>query len=133
MGTVEIIKDPIVKLIKEMHANIKEMETDQKNNNEKIDGLMAKVTQLKTKSNESDLRNSKAIEDLKDEMSKVKTRVTSNLLAEIEPSLIKIKGQIQESVGLDLRKLVREELTLQKTSPVEPATSEDEDDVNKGE
>merc|ERR1712081_138945 len=110
----EVVEDPIAKMLREMHANIKEIKQDQKNNNKKIDGLSDKVNKIEMKTNEADLRNSKAISDLKGEIASVETRVTTKLLSEMEPSLVAIKDQLQESVGADLRRLVRVEVAIQK-------------------
>merc|ERR1712081_102787 len=149
----EVIEDPIAKMLREMHADIKEIKLDQKKNNEKIDGLSSKVekieikaneTDLKidglsskvesieTRANETDLRNNKSINDLKSEITNIESRVTTKLLNEMEPSIVALKDQIQESVGSDLRRLVREEMSLQKPPPSEPESSEEEEEAKKG-
>merc|ERR1711954_378537 len=148
MTTVEVVEDPIAKLIKEMHANIKEIKSDQKSNNNKIDDLSAKVLHLENKSNDTDLKNQNAIEEIKGQMSAIEESVTSKLLSEIEPSLNGMREEIQKSVGLDLRRLVKEEMALQKMweakngaaesyeefDPEDSAPSEEEGEVEgKGE
>merc|ERR1711954_480403 len=112
--TVEVVEEDIAKLIKEMHADIKEIKSDQKSNNSKIDDLSAKVLHLENKSNDTDLKNQNAIEELKGQMSAIEDSVTTKLLSEIKPSLNGMRDEIQKSVGLDLRRLVKEEMTLQK-------------------
>merc|ERR1712081_101419 len=129
----EVIKDPIAKMLREMHADIKEIKLDQKSNNKKIDGLSAKVANIEVKANETDLKHNKAIEDLRGEIACVETRVTSKLLTEMEPSLVAIKDQFQESVDDNLRRLVREELATQKPPPSDPDTSEEEEETKRGE
>merc|ERR1712081_150381 len=44
----------------------------------------------------------------------VEVRVTDKIMAEIEPSLGVMKDKIQNSIGTDLRRLVQEEVTLQR-------------------
>merc|ERR1711954_462031 len=129
----EVVEDPIAKMLREMHADIKEIKLDQKSNNQKIDGLSAKVESIEAKANETDLKNSQAIEDLRGEIASVEGRVTSKLLTEMEPSLVVIKDQIQESVDESLRRLVREELASQKPPPNDPESSETDEDSKKGE
>merc|ERR1712081_162784 len=103
--------------LREMHADIKEIKIDQKNNNKKINGLSAKVNNIEVKANENELKQDKAIKDLKGEIACIENGVTSKLLTEMEPSLTAIKDQIQESVDDNLRRLVREELATQKPPP----------------
>merc|ERR1711954_28471 len=110
----ETIEDPIPKLMKEMMADIKEIKNDVKGNNSKIDELTNKVENLEVKSKEADEKNSNTFEELKDEISQVEERVTSKLLKEIEPSLNGMKHEIQESVSVDIRRLVQKEMSLQK-------------------
>merc|ERR1712081_132268 len=69
----EVVEDPIAKMLHEMHADIKEIKLNQKNNKKKIDGLSAKVANIEVKANETDLKNNKAIEDLRGELSTVET------------------------------------------------------------
>merc|ERR1711954_605014 len=136
----EVIEHPIAKMMRKMMSDLAEIKTDVKLNNTKIDGLSSKVAQIENKTNEtdlkladlsskiesiestsnqSDLRNSKAIKDLKDEITTIESRVTSKLLSEMEPSIGAVKDQIQESLGADLKRLVREEMASQKPPPSE--------------
>merc|ERR1711954_278937 len=107
---------------------IKANETDLK-----IDGLSSKVESIETRANETDLRNNKSINDLKSEITNIESRVTTKLLNEMEPSIVALKDQIQESIGSDLRRLVRGEMSLQKPPPSEPDSSEEEEEERKGE
>merc|ERR1711954_58932 len=150
----EVIEDPIAKMLRKMMSDLTEIKTDVKSNNTKIDGLSSKVAQIENKanetdlkivdlsskiesiesmSNESDMRNSKAIKDLKNEITSIESRVTSKLMSEMEPSIVAVKDQIQESLGADLRKLVREEMSSQKPPPSEHESSKEEEEEVKGE
>merc|ERR1711954_465567 len=44
----------------------------------------------------------------------VEERVTTKLMKEIEPSLNTMKNEIQDYVNLDIRRLIKEEMALQK-------------------
>merc|ERR1711954_296145 len=88
-----------------------------------------RVIQLENKSNDSDLRNKTTIEELKGQMTNIEDRVTTKLLSEIEPSLKGMKDQIETSVSLDLRRIVQEELALQKMAEAKIAA---EDDMEEG-
>merc|ERR1712081_68138 len=90
----ETIEDPLAKLIREMHADVKEMKIDQKKTTKTIDELSQKLSQIENKSNEDDLTNKKAIEELNIKVSTIEDQVTSKLMTEIEPSLTAMKSQI---------------------------------------
>merc|ERR1711954_452082 len=100
--------------MKEMMADIKEIKNDVKGNNTKIDNLSNKVENLETKCQENEDKNANKFKEMKEEIGKVEDKVTSKLLSEIEPSLNGMKNEIQTAVGLDIRRLVQEEMALQK-------------------
>ena len=62
-------------------------------------------------------------------MSQLEDRVTTKLIAKIEPNLKTMKEQIQTGVCTDLRRLVQEELALQKMGKKK---QKDEADDSKG-
>merc|ERR1711954_89880 len=123
--TTEVIEDPLAKMIRHMHADVKEMKQDQKKTTNTIKELSLKLSKIEKKSNENDLNNKKAIEDLDSKVSNIEDRVTTKLLAEIEPSLNGMKTQIENSVNQNLRRIVQEELMLQKMAE---SKSDDNDD-----
>merc|ERR1711954_477073 len=83
-------------------------------NNVKIDELAENVDNLETKQKATDEKNEKTFQDIKGDIGKVEVRVTNKIMAEIEPSLNVMKEDIQTSIGVDLRRLVQEEVTLQR-------------------
>ena len=54
-------------------------------------------------------------------------RVTSKLLSEIEPSMSGMRDQIQSSIGADIRRLVQEELAIQKMNEVKEQEAVDDE------
>merc|ERR1711954_547013 len=110
----ETVEDPVVKMLKEMMQDIKEIKNDVKGNNVKIDELAGKVENIETKQKETDAKNEKTFNDIKGDLSNVEARVTDKLMAEIQPSLSVMKNDIQHSIGVNLRRLVQEEVTLQR-------------------
>merc|ERR1711954_37435 len=83
-------------------------------NNVKIDELAEKVDNLETKQKATDEKNEKTFQDIKGGIGKVEVRVTNKIMAEIEPSLTVMKEDIQTSIGVDLHRLVQEEVSLQR-------------------
>merc|ERR1711954_571334 len=111
---VETIEDPITKMLKKMMADISEIKTDVKGNNSKIDDLTSKVEQLENKSKENEDTTNKKLKQITDDIGEVESRVTDKLMAEIQPSLSVMKEDIQQSIGVDICRLVQEEVSLQR-------------------
>ena len=65
--------------------------------------------------------------ELKGEINQVEERVTSKLLSEIEPSMSGMRDQIQSSIGADIRRLVQEELAIQKMNEVKEQEAVDDE------
>merc|ERR1712081_46035 len=95
-------------------GDIKEIKNNVKGNNVKIDELAEKVDNLENKQKATDEKNEKMFLEIKGDIGKVEVRVTNKIMAEIEPSLNVMKEDIQTSIGVDLRRLVQEEVTLQR-------------------
>merc|ERR1711954_397058 len=110
----EVVEDPIAKMLKDMMKDIKEIKTDVKGNNAKIDGLTEKVSNLETKNKEIEEENESSLKEIRGEIEKVEDRVTSKLMAEIAPSLNSMKNELQSAASQDIRRLVQEELAIQR-------------------
>merc|ERR1711954_382433 len=128
MGPTETVEDPITKMLKKMMADIAEIKTDVKGNNQKIDDLTSKVENIETKSKENEDATKEKFKQIQNDISKVEENVTSKLLKEIEPSLNAMKGEMQNSMGTDIRRIVQEELSLRemKDKNVDQAKPEEE-------
>merc|ERR1711954_12540 len=129
----ETVEDPIAKMMKEMLADIKEIKKDVKGNNLKIDELSEKVVSLENKNKVSEDKNENTFKEIKGEISRVEERVTTKIMSEIEPSLNIMKGEIQTSIGADIRRLVQEEVTIQRLREAkeeEDAASDHEEPEN---
>merc|ERR1711954_492218 len=114
MGPTETVEDPITKMLKKMMADIAEIKTDVKGNNQKIDDLTSKVENIETKSKENEDATKEKFKQIQNDISKVEENVTSKLLKEIEPSLNAMKGEMQNSMGTDIRRIVQEELSFRE-------------------
>merc|ERR1711954_446847 len=133
--TTQVIEDPLAKMIRDMHEDVKEMKLDQKKTTNTIKELSQKLSKKEKKSNENDLNNKKAIEEINTKINNIEDQVTTKLLAEIEPSLNGMKTQIESNVNQNLRRIVQEELQLQKMaeskSVADDDIQEDDDEKNK--
>merc|ERR1711954_471842 len=130
--------DPITKMLKKMMADISEIKTDVKGNNNKTDDLTSKVENLETKQKEAEEHNTNALKETKDDLANVEKSVTSKLMKEIEPSLGVMKNEIQDNVNSNMRRLIQEEMALQKIAEVkekkdESKKNEETDNSNESE
>merc|ERR1711954_184134 len=114
----ETIEDPITEMLKKMMADITEIKTDVKGNNNKIDDLTSKVENLETKQKEAEELNTNALKKMKEDLANVEQSVTSKLMKEIEPTLGLMKNEIQDNVNANMRRLIQEEMALQKHAEV---------------
>merc|ERR1712081_140061 len=133
-------------MLKKIMADISEIKTDVKGNNNKIDDLTSKVEGLETKQKETEEMNTNAINEIKENIADVEKNVTSKLMNEIQPTLGQMKNEIQDNVNLNMRRLIQEEMALQKhgatknsgeernvTVPSDESSSESDDAGEKGE
>merc|ERR1711954_95842 len=111
---VEKVEDPITKMLKKIMADISEIKSDVKGNNNKIDDLTTKVESIETKSKEAEELNTNALKEMKEDLANVEQSVTSKLMKEIEPTLGLMKNEIQDNVNSNMRRLIQEEMALQK-------------------
>merc|ERR1711954_351352 len=111
---VETIDDPVTKMLKKIMADISEIKSDVKGNNHKIDDLTSKVDNLESKQKESEENNTNALQEMKKEIANVEKNVTSKLMKEIGPSLSVMRTEIQDNVNDNMRRLIQEEMALQK-------------------
>merc|ERR1711954_73100 len=105
----ETSKTPIKKIM----ADISEIKTDVKGNNNKIDDLTSKVEGLETKQKETEEINTNAINEIKENLADVEKNVTTKPMNEIQPTLGQMKNEIQDNVNLNMRRLIQEEMALQ--------------------
>merc|ERR1711954_282920 len=69
---------------------------------------------------------------MREEISHVEERVTNNLMKQIEPSLNSMRNEIQDSVNVDIRRLIKEEMALQKMAEAKNIENENsKEDVSE--
>merc|ERR1711954_62971 len=111
---VETIEDPLMKMMKKMMADLSEIKTDVKSNNNKIDGLTNQVKEIENKQKLNEEKNKDQIEEIRKEIAEFETNVTTKLMSEINPSLEKMKTEIQAASNLDIRRIVQEEVEMMR-------------------
>merc|ERR1711954_363495 len=128
---VETVEDPVAKMMMKIMAELQEIKTDVKGNNAKMDNIATKVENLEKRSTEVEEINAQKFDSLKDEIAQVENKVTNKLLKEIEPSLGKMKEDIETSMSRDLRRIVQEEVALQRMKELKEAEDSAEEDPEK--
>merc|ERR1711954_584589 len=118
-------------MLKKMMADIAEIKTDVKGNNQKIDDLTSKVENIETKSKENEDVTKEKFKQIQNDISKVEENVTSKLIKEIEPTLNAMKGEMQNSMGTDIRRIVQEELSLREMKDRNVAQAKPEEEHPK--
>merc|ERR1712081_65757 len=101
-------------MMRKMMAELQEIKADVKGTNAKMDNISTKVENLERRSAEAEESNAEKFNNLKNEIEQVENKVTDKLIKEIEPSLGKMKEDIEANMCKDLRRIVQEELALQK-------------------
>merc|ERR1711954_346893 len=104
----EKTEDPIAKLLKELKEiktdlkDLKEIKTDLKSNNLKIDQLQGKRGELESESKLKEAANSKKFEDIRAEISTIESSVTGKIVAEIQPTIMNLKNDLQSNLQAEM-------------------------------
>merc|ERR1712081_7198 len=117
----ETVEDPVAKMMRKMMAKLQEIKSDVKGSNAKMDNIATKVENLEKRSAEVEETNAQKFNNLKNEIAQVENKVTDKLIKEIEPSLGKMKEDIEASMCKDLRRIVQEEVALQRMKETKEA------------
>merc|ERR1711954_578122 len=118
----ETVEDPIAKMLKDMMKDIKEIKSDVKGNNSKSNGLTDKVNDLEARNKKIEEKNENQMKELREEIENVEEKVTTKLMSEIKPSLQHIRNELLTAASQDLRRLVQEEVELQRLREVKSNT-----------
>merc|ERR1712243_259757 len=97
-----------------MMSDLTEIKSDVKSNNNKIDSLTSKVDDLESKNKEIEEKTENSLKEIRNEIVQVEENVTNKLMIQIKPSLESMKNEVQQAACQDLRRLVQEEISLQK-------------------
>merc|ERR1711954_365019 len=127
----ETVKDPLAKMMRKMMAELQEIKSDVKGTNAKMDNIATKVENLEKRSAEVEESNAEKFNNLKNKIAQVENKVTDKLIKEIEPSLGKMKEDIEASMCKDLRRIVQEEVALQRMKETKEAEAVERDDSEK--
>merc|ERR1711954_451283 len=138
----EKLDDPVGRLLREIHADMKDVKLDLKQSNSKLDGLQNKIDALESENKARDEINLRKFKAINEDIAKIEDSVTTKIVSQFEPSIqamkTDIQSQVQSEIGNlkkdvkegmhdDIRILIREELALQRRE----AASDDETEVRE--
>merc|ERR1711954_336979 len=106
-----------------MMKDLKEIKSDVKGNNSKIDGLTNKVKYLEVRNKKIEEKNENAMKEIREEIENVEEKVTNKLMSEIKPSLEHMRKELQTAASQDIRRLVQEEVELQRMRETKSKTN----------
>merc|ERR1711954_115324 len=104
----EKTEDPMAKILQELKGiktdlkDLNEIETDLKSNTLKIDQLQGKICELESESKLKEVANSKKFEDIRTEISTIESTVTGKIVAEIQPTIMNLKNDLQSNLQAEM-------------------------------
>merc|ERR1711954_490181 len=138
----ETLDNPVGRLLREIHANMKDVKLDLKQTNSKLYGLQNKIDSLESENKTRDEINLRKFEAINEDIAKIEDSVTTKIVSQFEPAIQAMKTDIQsqfqseignlkkdvkEGMHEDIRILIREELAIQRRE----VASEDETEVRE--
>merc|ERR1711954_342936 len=119
----------IASLLKIMHADIKVIKADLKENNLQITTMNAKISAIESENARTTSETNLKIEAIRVDMGNIKTSVTNKVINVIDPKISTLRTELRDDLNTDLRRLVEEEMELKKYKD----WKEDSEDSNETE
>merc|ERR1711954_234865 len=121
-----------------IHADIRTIKNDVKDNSTKVNVITSKIEELKRNNERSEIENKRKFEDLKTGIALVEKSVTWKVIESIEPQISTLKTDLSSEMQSEMKQMFKEEMekTYQikkKPEDDEEASSEEEADEPKGE
>merc|ERR1711954_253075 len=107
-------EDSIASLLKVIHADIRDMKADLKESNLQIHTMNCKITTIERVNARTESETKLSFQAIRYDMGRMETSVTSKVINELDPKISMLRTEIREDMNTDLRRLVKEELQLQK-------------------
>ena len=90
------------------------MKSDLKENNSQISASNSKVTAIEKDNARVESENNLKFESIRYDMRLMETSVTAKVINELDPKISSMRNEIREDLCKDMRRLVQEEVQLQK-------------------
>merc|ERR1711954_174463 len=121
--------ESMASLLKRIHADITIMKSDLKENNSQISSINTKVTAIERDNARVESENNLKFESIRYDMRLMETSVTAKVINELDPKISSMRNEIRDDLCADMRRLVKEEVLLQKFKErkEDPQESEEEE------
>merc|ERR1711954_34015 len=106
--------ESIASLLKIIHANIKVAKSDLKENTVQITSINSKITAIENDNARVESETNLKFEAIRYDMGMMESSVTSKVINELDPKLSTMRSELREDLNFDIRRLVQEEIQLQK-------------------
>ena len=106
--------ESVASLLKRIHANITIMKSDLKDNSSQISSINTKVTAIEKDNARVEAETNLKFENIRYDMRLMETAVTAKVINELDPKISSMRNEIREDLCKDMRRLVQEEVQLQK-------------------
>merc|ERR1711954_172007 len=106
--------ESVASLLKRIHADITIMKSDLKDNSSQISSINTKVTAMEKDNARVECETNLKFENIRYDMRLMETAVTAKVINELDPKISSMRNEIREDLCKDMRRLVQEEVQLQK-------------------
>merc|ERR1711954_498691 len=106
--------ESIASLLKIIHADIKGMKSDLKENTVQITSINTKFTAIENNKARIESETNLKFEAIRYDMGQMESSGTSKVINELDPKISTLRSELREDFNSDIRRLVQEELQLQK-------------------
>merc|ERR1711954_81513 len=129
-------EDSIASLLKRISEDINTMKGDLKVNNQKIDSVNDKITDIEANAEKTAKSNKLQFEMMNGKIARIETNITDKVIEKIDPQIKTLKSDLRKDLNEDLRNLVTEEIARRfpekkEDDKSEEASTDDEDGENK--
>merc|ERR1712081_31633 len=123
--------DQVASLLKKIHADITIMKTDLKENSSQIASINTKVTAIERDNARVEAETNLKFENIRYDMRLMETSVTAKVVNELDPKISAMRKEITEDLSKDMRRLVQEEVQLQKYKENKKESSESQESAEE--
>merc|ERR1711954_565529 len=104
-------EESIASLLKRISQDINTMKGDLKQNNQKIDSVNDKITDIEANAEKTAKANKLQFEMMNGKIARIETNITDRVIEKIDPQIKTLKNDLRNDINDDLRNLMDEEFS----------------------
>merc|ERR1711954_171844 len=86
--------ESLASMLKTIHADIRTIKNDVKENSSKVNVITSKITELERNHERSELENQRKFDELKTDLAQVETSVTAKVIGSMVPQISTLKNEL---------------------------------------